>query len=268
MLGGNVVLEPHQETRRVMSEQNAYVAQDLLTEPVVGSSGTATTAYMSGWDVGAKTGTTTDTEDRWLCGFTTYYTAAAWFGFDQSETVRYSGNPAGQIWVAVMKQAHADLEKTRFQKPSNIVTASICSSSGLLATELCKNDQRGSQVYSEVYVAGTSPGKRCECHVELEVCEETNKLATEYCTNKVKKVFITRDAETGWERAKDAEYMAPKDQCDVHTTPAEPETPETPDITNTTDTTTNTVNTVTNTTTENITIPQNTTETRKYSYRS
>ena len=86
---GNVILEAEQETKRVMSEGNAYILTSILESPVTGSAGsghaTATMCAISGMDVAAKTGTTTSYKDRWLCGFTPYYAAATWFGFDQPE---------------------------------------------------------------------------------------------------------------------------------------------------------------------------------------
>ena len=50
--------------------------------------------------------------DRWLCGFTNYYTAATWYGFDMNETINYEGkNPAGLLWSAVMKDIHSKAGK-------------------------------------------------------------------------------------------------------------------------------------------------------------
>ena len=37
--------------------------------------------------VAAKTGTTNSDYDRWLCGFTPYYTATVWYGYDTNATV-------------------------------------------------------------------------------------------------------------------------------------------------------------------------------------
>jgi len=71
-----------------MSAAASYVVKEILTQPV--KSGTATYCGISGISVAAKTGTTNDDYDRWLCGFTPYYTAATWFGYDKNETVRYS----------------------------------------------------------------------------------------------------------------------------------------------------------------------------------
>ena len=64
---GNVVLTPKQEKRRVMSEGNSYIVKSILTGPVSGSQGTATNCRIPGMEVGAKTGTTDDNYDRWLC---------------------------------------------------------------------------------------------------------------------------------------------------------------------------------------------------------
>ena len=224
-LNGNTVLEPKQKSQRAFSEQVAYVAKTIIKQPVVGGSGTAGFAQVSGMDTAAKTGTTNSEKDRWFCGFTPYYTAAAWYGFDEPETVRYgNGNPAGRIWAAVMKDIHKGLQSKRFTKPSGVVSATICKDSGLLATEPCKKDQRGNRTYSEYFISGTVPGKTCTCHVELEICEETGKIANENCPKKITKVFITRpnsQNSTSWQKAKDAKYMAPVDTCNIHLTPPE-----------------------------------------------
>ena len=180
---GNVVLESKQEKTRVMSEANAYVLQNLLTSPA--RSGTASVCYMSNMDVGAKTGSTNDYIDRWLCGFTPYYTAATWFGFDESELPVFSGNNAANIWAAVMKDVHKNLATARFKRPSNVVYAKICQESGRLATDSC------TKTLSEVFVKGTIPGQ-CEGHTKLKICKETGKIATEYCKEVEEKTYVKK----------------------------------------------------------------------------
>ena len=265
---GKIVLEPHQERRRVLSEEAAYVVQMILRQPVI--AGTATYCAIDGIDVCAKTGTTEDNCDRWLCGFTPYFTASTWFGYEKRERITGFGtNPAGQIWSRVMDRAHEGLDGARFEEPANISYATICSCSGLLATELCAQDQRGSQVYTEVYIKGTTPSKRCDCHVKMKAHQVeggTYVIANDYCPNAQELVFITRENANSddWWRAEDAKYMAPMQACTLHKKPVE--TPKantiTNDITNSiTNTTTNsitnntTTNSVTNTTT-NTTTPK------------
>ena len=77
---GKTILEPSQEKRRVLSEQNAYILANILKTPVYGFKGgaTATVCKIPGIETAAKTGTTTSYRDKWLCGFTPYYAAAVW----------------------------------------------------------------------------------------------------------------------------------------------------------------------------------------------
>ena len=227
---GNIVLEAEQERKRMMSESNAYIMQSILFQPTIGSSGTARYCAIRGMDVATKTGTTNNDYDRWLCGFTPYYSAVTWYGYDENpETIRYRGspsNPAGSIWDAVMEFAHKDLERKRFTVPDDIKRVTICRDSGMFAGEYCNQDPRGTRTYSEVYVNGTQPTEKCTVHVKAKVCEAdgTVKLANDNCPNAVERVFITRkdsDKNDSWKKATDAQYMLPTETCTTHTKPVE-----------------------------------------------
>lgn len=227
---GNTVLEPKQESRTVISKATAYVVKDILTQPV--KSGTATNCAVPNMSTAAKTGTTNNDYDRWLCGFTPYYTAATWYGYDENRTVSgWSLSPATQIWASIMKQVHSGLKGKYFSesKPDNVVTATICRDSGLLATEDCKHDPRGDRSYTEYFIKGSVPKEECKTHVKVEICKETGLLANEFCPEKQEKVFITRpnsDTDTAWKSAADAEYMLTiKDTCNKHTESVDTEKP-------------------------------------------
>jgi len=212
---GKVIIETKQQKERVFSEQNAYILKQLLTEPTK-SGGTATVCKISNMDTAAKTGTTNDNYDKWLCGFTPYYTAATWYGYDtQTSIPRGARTNANTIWKNVMASIHKNLKKASFKKPDDIVSVTVCKDSGLRATETCKNDQRGSRAFTEYFVKGTAPSKTCTCHVEAEVCKISNKIAGEFCIDKEKKVFITRATDgDAWKKTGDAEYMLPEETCD------------------------------------------------------
>ncbi len=171
---GNTVLTPKQEQTRIISEQNAFIVKSILQEPVK-SGGTATYCAIRGMDVAAKTGTTDDDYDRWLCGFTPYYSGACWFGYDQPETVQYSGNPAGNIWDGVMTAIHEDLENATFTRPNGIVEETVCRTTGCLATTGCAN------TYTEIFTQDNIPEK-CEGHGSQTICSESKLVATEYCS--------------------------------------------------------------------------------------
>lgn len=166
---GKTVVKTKQTTKRVYSREVAFIVQSLLKEPVEGSVGTAKYCKINNIDVAAKTGTTNNDYDRWLCGFTPYYTAATWFGFDINETINFNNkNPAGQIWASVMKTIHTSLPGREFDVPSKIETAEVCPITGLLATDICKNS------YLEYYLSGTVPTEYCvdHSHVKENVIEE------------------------------------------------------------------------------------------------
>lgn len=213
---GNVVMEPEQETRRVISEGNAYILKSMLTGPVIGSNGTATGCKISGQDTAGKTGTTTSNVDRWFCGFTNYYTAATWYGFDQPENLYPAGanytNLACKLWARVMKQVHSDLPSASFEKPSNIVSATICLDSGEVATDACTRKQ------TEYFVKGTVPGY-CEGHEKLTICKETGKIATEFCTETEEKTYAKKPEKEdtmSWRTNNNEKYDVPTETCDVH----------------------------------------------------
>ena len=183
---GNSVLEANQRKTRVMSAASAYVVKEILTQPV--KTGTSTTCKIEGIDVAAKTGTTNNDYDRWLCGFTPYYTATVWYGYDNNATVSgWSLNPASQIWTGIMKRIHEGLESRTFYdtKPENVLEIEVCKKSGFLATSTCKNYGTS---YTEFFVQGTEPIQTCPYHSGANVCLESGLLAKENC-NRTKRVY-------------------------------------------------------------------------------
>ena len=175
---GKTVLESNPKEKRVISQNVAYVLSELLTQPVQGANGTATYCSISGMDVAAKTGTTDENYDRWLCGFTPYYTAVTWFGYDQNETVYYNNqNPAGLIWANVMKSIHSNLEGKRFEKPSGVIEATICAKTGKLANTGCPN------TYTEYFVWGTVPGT-CDIHEGQKITNNNKATNSDSYTEK------------------------------------------------------------------------------------
>lgn len=169
---GTRVLESKQKSKKVFSKEVAYILKSLLTQPVVGENGTATYCEISGVDVAAKTGTTDENYDRWLCGFTPYYTAVTWYGFDQNETIDFNGrNPAGLIWANVMSRIHTGLQTAKFEKPSGIISRRVCSETGKLATTGCPN------TYTEYFLWFTTPDT-CNKHAGEELSEEQTENKT------------------------------------------------------------------------------------------
>ena len=209
---GKTILTPTQEKTKVFSKQVAYILKELLTEPTKGG-GTATNCKISGMETAAKTGTTNSKKDKWLCGFTPYYTAATWYGYDTPEEVRTT-TYASVIWKNVMAKIHSGKKSASFERPSGIIQVAVCKDSGMLASDACRKDIRGGRVYTEYFVKGTEPKKSCTCHVTAEICKKTHKLATDKCLEKETKAFITRSSDSkAWQKAADAKYTLPSGKC-------------------------------------------------------
>lgn len=147
---GKIILKSKQKSRKVYSEDTAYVLKELLTEPVNGENGTARTCKIDGMEVAAKTGTTNDNYDKWLCGFTKYYTAVTWFGYDVNEPINEGANSmANQIWGNVMREIHRYLIKADFDKPNDVEEVVVCRKSGKVAESGC------GEAYVEYFRKGT-----------------------------------------------------------------------------------------------------------------
>ncbi len=156
---GKTVLNNKQKKKKVYSEDTTYVLKKLLTQPVNGEHGTAKNCKIDGMEVAAKTGTTNDDYDKWLCGFTKYYTAVTWYGFDENETINEGANAmASQIWVEVMKKIHENLIKTGFDRPKNVEEVIVCKDTGKKATSGCKD------TCIEYFRKGTTVSDSCDKH--------------------------------------------------------------------------------------------------------
>lgn len=213
---GNVILESKQEEKRMMSEANAYVLKEILTAPVTGNGGTATGCWISGMEVGAKTGSTNGYKDRWLCGITPYYAASCWFGFDKQERPQgVSGNASATIWGRVMREIHSELDNARFERPDGVVTARICKESGCIATDECEDTE------VEYFAADNVP-KQCEGHVKLKICLDTDCIANEYCPHVEEQTFLAvpeKEKLGMWKTNDDGKYDVPEETCTTHKAP-------------------------------------------------
>jgi penicillin-binding protein 1A len=122
---GRVLLENRPISTFAMREGTARTMNSLLLAPV--TSGTATGAnFRSDMHIAGKTGTTDDDQDRWFVGYTPYYVAGVWFGFDQPRSMRNmgAGNPSVSIWSRAMSQIHRGKPGRRFDL-TGVVSATI-----------------------------------------------------------------------------------------------------------------------------------------------
>ncbi len=180
---GNLVLDNTQESRQVMGEKAINYLNYCLYHAANGGTGGA--AVFRGMNIAGKTGTTSSNRDRWFCGFTPYYTAAVWCGFDQPEQIRLTGNtsnPACRLWKKVLEPLHKGLENQSLYDGSKFSGYSICLDTGKIATDACTKDVRGGAHTSFAYCYREDiKGTACNQHVMVDYCTTGGGVATEYC---------------------------------------------------------------------------------------
>lgn len=181
---GNVILNPELDIRKeqsakgdaiqVISPQTAYVMTKLL-EQTVNNGGTlgaqkwkfdykTESGKSYHMPAAGKTGTTQNWADAWTCGFTPYYAAAFWFGFDkpgQSLGLNITGATlAGYAWGDYFREIHRDLPSKEFNRPlEGVIECTVCSESGMILTDAC-----GDHKTTQWFLEGTQPTEMCPIH--------------------------------------------------------------------------------------------------------
>ncbi len=177
---GNVILENEAKSSVAMKDTTAALMNSLLQEVV--TAGTGGEGRISGMHVAGKTGTTNNDQDRYFVGYTPYYSCAVWVGYVHNQRIVASGNPAASMWQKVMSRIHADLPDKDFFSCSGLTYVKVCADSGLLATDSCAEDCRGSRVYSALVAADNAPSAYCNMHTSpiytVNFVEEDGTITT------------------------------------------------------------------------------------------
>lgn len=197
---GKVLLENKPERRQVIKESTAWLLTSAMLD-VVSQKGTGRIVRLQNVNmpVAGKTGTTTGNKDYWFSGYTPYYTASIWMGYDNNEKQgSYSYHKV--MWRKIMEKIHEDLDIKTFTMPDSITTANICNKCGKLAVDgVCNLAIGGSTVVKEYFAKGTVPLEKCSCHVKYNICKASNKLANDNCPeNEIEhKVYLIKEESPG-----------------------------------------------------------------------
>ncbi|MDR0220181.1 MAG: transglycosylase domain-containing protein, partial [Lachnospiraceae bacterium] len=177
---GNILLDNSKpDSRQVIKDTTAYLLTSALMDVV--NHGTGTAARFPDMAIAGKTGSTTGYNDVWFCGFTPYYTATVWTGYDNNIDMKAADERglSRSLWKAVMEQVHENLEYRDFPIPFDIVQGTICARSGKLPLPgIC--EQMGT-LHSEYFADGTVPTDYCNAHYQGNVCQYSLLPASESC---------------------------------------------------------------------------------------
>ncbi len=206
---GKILIDNQPETQRVLKESTAFLLTDAMVEVMTGGrkfarsgvsvSPTGTRANPANMTGAGKSGTTTNNVDLWFVGYSPYYTAGIWGGFDsnQHQTSSTGGTSYHKdIWRKIMERVHEGLPDPGFAVPSSITTATVCRKSGKLPIAgVCNADPRGNATYTEYFDISNVPTEVCDVHVTTTVCQITGQLPNATCptTTSVRMVVPSDD---------------------------------------------------------------------------
>ena len=98
----------HSDTRVIGIEESKALIKMLVA---VVESGTGKQAYINGWNLAGKTGTSQNSRDAWFVGFTSQYVVGVWMGSDDNKPLKgvVGGNLPSKIWSDIIKKIHANI---------------------------------------------------------------------------------------------------------------------------------------------------------------
>ncbi|MBQ7352974.1 MAG: PBP1A family penicillin-binding protein [Clostridia bacterium] len=177
-VNGNIILKNDSKITEVFSEETAYITTKLLANVV--KNGTGKGVDVENIEIAGKTGTSSNNEDKWFIGYSPYFVCGVWNGYDIPKPIYTSKNPSVLVFNELMTAFHQNVKSGCFNTPKNIVEREFCADSGLLPSNACSNDLRGSRTMLGYYKEGTEPEKICDIHKEVIVDKTTNNIPNYY----------------------------------------------------------------------------------------
>ena len=180
---GKIILENKPIEKRIFKESTARIMNQLLM--TVTESGTAGKITLkNSINVAGKTGTSGGNKDKMFIGYTPYYTAGIWCGYDKSDTPLPPLSKSHiEIWDEIMTEAH----KPYFNNsPKEFSTEGLlylpyCMDSGRQYSEVCIYDPRGSRREYGYFTEDNMPAGECDRHILCPYDTDTKAVACKNC---------------------------------------------------------------------------------------
>lgn len=171
-LNGTLLEEAQPQPERAISSQVARQISNILADNVARAPafGENSALYVPGTDVAVKTGTTNDSRDAWIMGYTSSFTLGAWAGNNDNSPMvkKVAGLIVAPMWNEFMKYAITKRPAENFPRPEKPddydslkpvlrgvwqggQTYTIDTSTGALATDSTPPELREEKVMNSVH---------------------------------------------------------------------------------------------------------------------
>ena len=190
----NVILDrTNQEGTRAIKETTAFLLTDAMEDVVTNGWGTAYgNVTVPNMAIAGKTGTTDDYKDTWFVGYSPYYTAGIWFGYDNnidpSKRAGWRLYTHEHLWDKIYTGIvnAKGLQYQAFEVPEGITKAAVCQFTGLKPGTNC-------MAMYEYVDANILTNEYCtECLWE-EICKECGGIAGENSKETEKVRYTLKD---------------------------------------------------------------------------
>lgn len=174
------VLEEWKEKdgEQVLDEEIASAMTDILSDDAarVGTFGRANrNVVVPGLTAAAKTGTTDQSRDGWMMGYTTRIAAGVWVGRHDNKAMNsITSDQTGPIWTEFMRRAHEGQPDEKFTRHPKLKTVTIDKNTGRLPNE--RTSARTTDIFPSWYKP-QGPASIRTAVIDIV----SNKLATD-CT--------------------------------------------------------------------------------------
>jgi len=163
---------------RAVKEEEAYILTNMLSDNNARLRAFGPYSYLTfpNNTVAVKTGTTNDVRDNWTIGYTPSIAIGVWVGNNDNSPMSVKSGVAGAapIFNKVMTEYLKGKSAEKFERPDNVIEKEIDKQLGGLP-------QGDRSRKTEVFIKGTEPNSNSKYLVELEICKEDDKLASDAC---------------------------------------------------------------------------------------
>lgn len=166
------------EKEKVLSPEVAYIISHMLLDNNARLITFGPNSYLNipGRTVAVKTGTTDDKRDNWAIGWTPNILVVSWVGNNDNSplgNVASGVTGATPIWRRIIMEALKNKPHVEFQKPDNVVAATIDALGGGTPVD-------GQPTRTEYFIKGTEPQSKAAIYKDIKISKaDDKKLASD-----------------------------------------------------------------------------------------